>query len=202
MENLSQGENRNVTNEKDTQVKKSGFWSEIIKFTVIAVIVVVPFRMFIAQPFIVSGASMYPTFKDGEYLIVDQLSFHLEKPKRDSVIIFKYPKDTSTFFIKRVIGLPGETVQIKSGIVTIKNTENPNGFILSDPFVAESNKKYDDYGPKTLGEKEYFVLGDNRLGSLDSRSWGNVPENLIVGRPLLRVLPFNKVGVFPGNYNE
>lgn len=190
-----------MEHENNPPVKKNGFWSEIIKFTIVAVLIVVPFRMYVAQPFIVSGASMYPTFKDGEYLIVDQLTFKFEEPKRDSVIIFKYPKDPKTFFIKRVIGLPGEKVSIKAGVVTITNTEHPEGLVLDDSYILESNKKYDDLEMQ-LGEQEYFVMGDNRLGSLDSRSWGPVSNKLIIGRPLVRVLPFERASVLPGNHTE
>ncbi len=86
-----------------------------------------PIRLFVAQPFIVSGASMDPTFETGEYLIVDQLSYHFDDPVRGQVVIFKYPKDESKYFIKRVIGLPGETVQIEGTDVTIFNESNPDG---------------------------------------------------------------------------
>ena len=193
MDELSQTKNENS--------KKGGFWGEIFKFTLIAVIIVVPFRMFIAQPFIVSGASMDPSFKDGEYLIVDQLSYHLESPARESVVIFRYPLKPSTFFIKRIIGLPGETIEIKSGVVTVKNAANPNGFVLNDSYIAEGNKKFDDF-KITLGNEEYFVMGDNRKGSLDSRAWGPVKESLIVGRPFIRVLPLSKTGIFPGDHSS
>jgi signal peptidase I len=202
MEPLSHNENASVSENNNSQNKKGSFWGEIIKFTIIAVVVVVPFRMFIAQPFIVSGASMYPSFKDGEYLIVDQISLQFEEPKRDDVVIFRYPKDPSTFFIKRVIGLPGEKVSIKSGVITIKNKANPKGFTLSDSYVEESKKKHDDLDEKELSDKEYFVMGDNRGGSFDSREWGPVSENLIVGRPLFRVLPVSRIGIFPGEQTE
>lgn len=181
--------------------RKSGFWTEIFKFTLITLIIVVPFRLYVAQPFIVSGASMDPTFADGEYLIVDQLTEKFEQPKRESVIIFRYPKDTTKFFIKRVIGLPGEKVQINNGQVTIYNKENPNGLTLKEPYISDKDKKFDNMPLTLLGENEFFVLGDNRLGSLDSRAWGTVPEKLIVGRPLVRLLPINRLSVLPGDYS-
>lgn len=181
--------------------KKGGFFMEIVKFTTIAVIIVVPFRLFIAQPFIVSGASMDPTFENGEYLIVDQLSYRFEEPKRESVIVFKYPKDVSKFFIKRIIGLPGETVEISGTKVTIKNAEHPDGVVLNEPYVAVNHEKQDSM-TVTLKADEYFVMGDNRMGSSDSRTWGPVNTKLITGRPLMRLLPLQKIGFLPGNAHE
>jgi len=180
---------------------KSSFWKEIVKFTFITLIIVIPFRLYVAQPFIVSGASMDPTFADGEYLIVDQISKRLEAPGRESVIIFRYPKDTSKFFIKRIIGLPGETVKINDGVITILNEEYPEGLILNEPYVARQNMKSEDF-TIVLGDSEYFVLGDNRLGSFDSRSWGPVPENLIVGRPIVRLLPMTRLNFSPGDFSN
>ncbi len=181
--------------------KKSGFFWEILKFTVIAVAIVVPFRLYIAQPFIVSGASMDPTFETGEYLIVDQVSYALEAPPRESVVVFKYPKDTSKFFIKRIIGLPGETVEINGTEVKIKNIEHPDGFILNEPYVTPNHIKK-DMVKVTLKNDEYFVMGDNRIGSSDSRMWGPVQEKLIIGRPFIRLLPLSRLGFFPGNAHE
>lgn len=175
---------------------KKGFIREFIEFALIALLIVVPFRIFIAQPFIVNGLSMDPTFKNGEYLIVDQLSYRFETPERGSVIIFKYPKDTSKYFIKRVIGLPGETVVIKGGIVTIINATHPKGFILNEPYVKLP--KQDDFNT-TLESGNYFVLGDNRLGSADSRLWGPLPTEDIVGRPVLRLFPVSQLGTMPGD---
>ncbi len=170
---------------------------EIVKFTLIALFIVIPFRVFVAQPFIVNGASMDPTFNSGQYLIVDQISYRFEPPERGSVIIFKYPKDTSKFFIKRVIGLPGETVEIKNGIVTIKNSENPQGFVLEEPYVIHPKE---DNLKVTLEDSEYFVMGDNRAGSSDSRIWGPLKEEFITGRAFARLLPIGKLEIFPGRY--
>lgn len=183
------------------QNPQGSFWKEIIKFTFFTLIIVAPFRLYIAQPFIVSGASMDPTFADGEYLIVDQISRRLEDPKRESVVIFKYPMDPTKYFIKRIIGLPGETVEINNGVVTIFNNTNPKGFTLNEPYIADVNKKDDDFKIK-LSENEFFVLGDNRLGSLDSRAWGPVPERLIIGRPVVRLLPTNRLDVLPGDFSQ
>jgi len=161
-------------------------WKELVKLLVIAAIIVIPFRLFIAQPFIVDGASMDPTFRTGQYLIVDELTYHFKTPARGSVLIFKYPKDTSKYFIKRVIGLAGETVTIKDGKVSI------NGKVLNEPYVKLPKNDNESY---TLAQGEYYVMGDNRYASADSRLWGPVPEKDIIGRPILRVYPFS---LWPG----
>ena len=180
------------------QKKKKGFFREIVEFALIALVIVIPFRMFIAQPFVVNGASMDPTFLHGEYLIVDQLSYRFDNPKRGSVLIFKYPKDPSKYFIKRVIGLPGETVKISRGKVTIINSSHPEGMTLDEPYIRYEKK---DSFEMTLSNGEYFVMGDNRLGSADSRVWGALPEEDIVGRPVLRLFPISKLSLFPGDIN-
>ncbi len=188
----------NQTIPQNPEPKGQSFW-ELVRFAIIAVIIVIPIRVFIAQPFIVSGSSMVPTFQDGQYLVVDEISYRLESPKRDDVIVFRYPKDTKKFFIKRIIGLPNETVNIKGNDVTIINKEHPEGFKLDQPFVE--NTSYND-SSYTLKDNEYFVMGDNRSASADSRYWGPVPRNLFIGRVLVRLLPLNKVGVLPGNYKQ
>ncbi len=131
---------------------------------------------------------MDPTFKNGEYLIVDQLTYRLENPERGDVIIFRYPKDETKYYIKRIIGLPHETVKSNGGKITIINAENPDGFTLLEPYLQ--NKSFDSFNI-TLGE-EYFVLGDNRPESSDSRYWGPLKENFIIGRPIVRLYLFRK----------
>lgn len=165
---------------------KVSFWQELFKLVFIALVVVVPFRLFIAQPFVVDGASMDPTFTDGEYLIVDELSYHFREPERLAVVIFRYPNDPKKYFIKRIIGLPGETVRLEGGKVTIVNGENPEGFNIVEPYVALERP---DTATYLLGEGEYFVMGDNRAGSADSRFWGPLPEGNIIGRPVIRLWP-------------
>jgi signal peptidase I len=176
------------------------FW-ELARFALIAIIIVIPIRMFIAQPFIVSGSSMVPTFQDGQYLIVDEISYLVGSPQRDDVVVFKNPSNTKVFFIKRIIGLPGETVDVKSSTneVTITNKEYPNGFKLDQSFIVNTGG-IDAH--MELGNNEYFVMGDNRPASSDSRYWGTVPKNLMVGRALLRLLPINKIGFMPGDYKQ
>lgn len=169
---------------------------EIIRFSLIALIIVVPIRMFIAQPFIVSGASMENTFESGEYLIVDQVTYQFHTPARGDVIIFRYPKDPSKFFIKRVIGLPGETITIDGSTVTISNSDVPNGFVLDEPYIKSMNQG--TTLTETLNEREYFVMGDNRDQSSDSRMWGVLQEERIVGRAYLRLFPPQTFDYLPG----
>lgn len=173
--------------------KSSSVW-DIVKFALITLIIVLPVRTYIAQPFIVSGASMDPTFKEGEYLIIDELSYLLRTPERGEVIVFRYPKDPSKFFIKRVIGLPKETVSVIGTTVTITKTDGTKELLKEDYARAFTGANT----VKKLGEGEYFVMGDNRPVSLDSRMWGAVPEKLIKGRALFRLLPPTKAAFLPG----
>ncbi len=181
----------------ETTVPQENFLKEIVKFTLIALVIVIPLRMYVAQPFIVSGASMDPTFSNGQYLIVDQLTYHFHEPQREDVIIFKYPLNPSVFFVKRIIGLPGETLTLKNKHVTIVNKEYPEGIEIDDSHVGDERKGMDDF-TVTLGDTEYFVMGDNRRESSDSRVWGPLERKFIVGRPFLRLWPVSKVAVFPG----
>ena len=173
------------------------FLGELIFFALLSLPIVAPIRIFIAQPFIVSGSSMFPTFKNNDYLIVDELSYRFNNPERYDVVIFRYPNDTTKFFIKRIIGLPGETVDIKGKDVTIINKENPDGFKLDQSFINNEMNSTKHY---VLTNDEYFVLGDNRNASSDSRVWGAVPKKLLIGRAYIRLYPLNKIDFKPGDY--
>jgi signal peptidase I len=168
---------------------------EIVIFIVLAIVIVIPIRLFVAQPFIVDGESMHPTFENGDYLIVDELTYHFESPQRGDVIVFRYPGDTKIFYIKRIIGLPGETVHINSGTVSITKTDGTT-ITLTEPYAVVQDATYTLN--TTLGSDDYFVMGDNRPESSDSRVWGPLPNYDIIGRVFLRILPPNKFGFFPG----
>ncbi|MBL1434319.1 signal peptidase I [Candidatus Wolfebacteria bacterium] len=169
---------------------------EILVFLFLATLIVIPFRLFIAQPFVVQGASMEPTYMDSEYLIIDQLTYKFNEPKRGDVITFRYPKDPSVFFIKRIVGLPGETVVVDDETVTI-TTPGVGTIQLVEPYA-----KFDGplFGRQslTLGVDEYYVLGDNRPRSADSRVWGVLPKENIMGRAFLRLLPITNIDYLPG----
>jgi signal peptidase I len=181
---------------------RQSFW-ELARFALIAVAIVIPVRLFIAEPFRVSGSSMYPTFMNNDYLIVDKISYELGQPKRDDVVVFVFPdpnpKNPRKFFIKRIIGLPHETVDIKGSAITITNDQHVDGFKLDQPFVeneANNNMHFE------LKADEYFVMGDNRTASSDSRYWGPVKSDHLTGRAFLRLLPLRKISIWPGSFKQ
>ena len=148
----------------------AGVW-EIVKFGLIVLVIVMPIRLYIAQPFIVAGESMAPTFSSGDYLIIDELTYNfINEPQKGEVVVFRYPQDPSKFFIKRIVGLPGEELVV-------------------------------DGVEWKMGENEYFVMGDNSRFSLDSRSWGALPRENITGRALLRLWPPTALAYMPGDEN-
>ncbi|MCK4781580.1 signal peptidase I [Candidatus Parcubacteria bacterium] len=166
-----------------------GFTWEVVKIAVIAAVIVIPIRYFIFQPFVVKGASMQPNFFDKDYLIVDEISYRFRPPERGEVIIFNYPQNPSQRFIKRIIGLPGETVEISNGKIVI--FKDDYYWILDETnYIPESLLKDTEI---FLNEGEYFVLGDNREHSFDSEDWGALPKDYIIGRVILRALPFDSL---------
>lgn len=168
---------------------------ETLRYAIIAAAIIIPIRIFIAQPFVVSGNSMFPTFRNGEYLIVDELSKYLGEYRRGDVVILNYPQDPSKYFIKRVIGLPGETVTIENGVVTVSGGKLSTPVTLDEAYVKNTKP---DTLKRTLDETEYFVMGDNRAQSSDSRIWGPVPERLMDGKALVRLFPFTRITWKPG----
>jgi len=183
--------------------QKKGFWTNVvewIKIIIIALAISLPIRFFIAEPFIVNGASMDPTFATGQFLIVDRLTYRLNEPKRGDVIVFQYPNDRSKYFIKRIIGLPGESIDIKNGEITItKNISSSTPFTLNEPYVENIHRSQETIRI-ALGTTEYFVMGDNRLESSDSRVWGPLEKNFIIGRPIVRLLPITSLKILPGEH--
>ncbi len=182
----------------DILKSSSGSSRSFFLYTVIALGLALFIRFFIAAPYVVSGASMEPTFDDWHYLIIDRLSYDLTEPRRGDVIVFDLPQDTSRSLIKRIIGLPGETVVLKGQIVTIINKDTPAGFTLAEPYLDPANLTGSNEMEVTLGADQFFVLGDNRRVSADSRLWGTLPRNDIVGRVILRLFPFPDVSILPG----
>ncbi|MBU1045787.1 signal peptidase I [Patescibacteria group bacterium] len=168
---------------------------EIVKISIIALIIVVPIRAFVFQPFFVSGASMEPNFHDYDYLIVDEISYRLGDPHQGDVVIFYNPKDLSKRLIKRVVALPGETIKITEGQVLIKSDEDEEFSILDESEYLSPDLKTAGHLETTLGDNQYFCLGDNRNVSLDSRSFGPVDRDLIIGRSVFRLWPLT---VFAG----
>jgi len=172
-------------------LKKIGLLAfETIKVIVVSLAIILPVRYFLIQPFYVEGASMEPSFSPREYLIIDEISYRFSEPERGDVVVFRYPRDPRQFYIKRMIGLPGETVAIDAGRVVI------NGEQISEEYLSDLYISHDSQEEILLGADEYFVMGDNRANSLDSRVFGAVDEKYLVGRVWIRGWPVNKIGVF------
>lgn len=173
------------------------FISELAKIIIVSLVIIIPIRYFLIQPFYVKGASMEPSFYDHEYLIIDEISYRFKEPKRGDIIVFRYPLNPQEYFIKRIIGLPGEKIQVKNGQIYIFNDEKNEGEVLNETYLDKELKTYsinDDV--IVLANDEYFVLGDNRNSSKDSRSFGPVNESFVVGRVLFRGWPFDRINVF------
>lgn len=170
---------------------------ELLKIVVISLVIIIPIRYFLIQPFYVKGASMEPNFYDHEYLIIDEISYRFNDPVRGDIIVFRYPRNPQEYFIKRLIALPGESVQIKDGQVIIYNEGSPDGKVLEEKYLSDDLKTYGMTDEKVdLGDNEYFVLGDNRNSSKDSRSFGPVNESYLTGRVLFRGWPFDRITLF------
>lgn len=164
------------------------FW-EMVKVIILAVIIIVPIRYFLVQPFFVRGASMEPNFADGEYLVVDELSYRWRAPRRGEVVVFRFPNNHAQFFIKRIIGLPGDTVKLEGGQVIIQNDTYPTGVMLDESGYLPAGVRTGGQHTVELGHGTYFVLGDNREASSDSRQWGTLDLSEIVGRTWVRAWP-------------
>jgi signal peptidase I len=169
------------------------FFLEVLQVMVISAAIILPIRYFLVQPFYVKGASMEPTYFDHEYLIIDELSYRLREPMRGEVVVFRYPLDPGQFFIKRIVGLPGETMEINNGHITIYNTDHPNGKKLEEEYLDDEMTA----GKKmvVLAADEYYVLGDNRNESLDSRKFGPITRGEVIGRVWIRGLPLSRLEV-------
>lgn len=170
------------------------FILEVIQIIVISSAIIIPIRYFLVQPFYVKGASMEPNFYDDEYLIIDEITFRFREPERGEIVVFRYPKDPSQFFIKRIVGLPGETVEITGGEVIIYNDFYPNGFTLEEDYITDD--RTDGKERVTLTQDEYYILGDNRDSSLDSRSFGPITDDHLIGRVWFRGLPVSRFATF------
>lgn len=213
MDNIKKEEN-SVNKIPNGMQQTKDFIKETVYIVVISLIIVLPIRAFIAQPYIVSGASMDNTFQNGNYLIVDEISYRFEQPKRGEVIVLKtppkaldlqkLPETKTVYYIKRIIGLPGETVEINGAQVKIYNKENPKGLILNEPYTffdknSAAAEIFSNLKLKvTLKDGEYFVMGDNRNNSSDSRVWGVLPKANIIGKTFVRLFPFNEIKIDPG----
>lgn len=204
-------QNTSFSNGADPQEPKTnsfpaqeGSRGSFLGYMVVALGLALFIRFFVAAPFVVSGASMEPTFDDLHYLIVDRVSYNLENPARGDIIVFGLAEEGGRSLIKRVIGLPEETITLSGNTVRIVNDAHPKGFVLDEPYLNPENLGGATGLHVTLKEDEFFVLGDNRKVSADSRLWGTLPREEIVGRALIRLYPFNAISILPGEarYSE
>ena len=190
--------------------EKSSFWStivDIIETIVVAAAIFVVVYLFLLQPHQVRGASMEPNLRDGEYILTDKISYRFNEPKRGDVIIFKAPTNPDVDFIKRIVALPGEKVEIKNNTIIIFNSEHPKGFTLSEPYeIMEpiAGGSYLREGKVVeVPENNYFVFGDNRTHSFDSREWGPLSKEAIIGKAWIRYWPLSKLSIIKRlNFSE
>ena len=168
---------------------------EIVEVALVAIGTVFLIRNFLFQPFLVSGASMVPNYSDGDYLLIDELTYRLRSPERGEVVVFRYPKDETTYFIKRIIALPGERVTIEGDAITVFAPGSDKGTVLHEEYLSPSSMT-GGYLETTLAAGEYFVLGDNRSFSYDSRNWGTLHARYMVGLARLRLWPLTEIRAF------
>ena len=166
------------------------FFIELAKTIAIVFILAFVIRYFFIQPFVIEGSSMEPNFHNRQLILIDKISYRFHDPKRGDVIVFESPQDPSVYYIKRVIGLPGQHVLIKDGDVYV------NGKKLSEPYLTKGQKtSIEGYESNTIDEKipndEFFVMGDNRDQSSDSREWGLLKRSAIAGRFMVVLYPRN-----------
>lgn len=172
------------------------FIFELVKITIISLVIIIPIRYFLIQPFIVKGASMEPNFHDNEYLIINEITYRFKEAQRGDIVVFRYPQDPREYFIKRVIGLPGEKIKFSGGEVYLsQNGSEWNK--LDEQYLDESVATFANNDNEiAIGQDEYYVMGDNRNSSRDSRSFGPVNKSFIVGKVLLRGWPINRASLF------
>ncbi|MBI4098494.1 MAG: signal peptidase I [Candidatus Magasanikbacteria bacterium] len=169
---------------------------EFIKVAVLAGITIGAVRYFIFKPFIVHGASMAPNFYENEYLIIDEISYRFKEPARGDIVVLRNPRKEEEFFLKRVIAMPGERVVVRDSQVFLAKDKDATLIVLQESYIP-SREFTPGTVDVTLGDNEYYVLGDNRDASLDSRIFGPIPGENIVGRVLLRGFPFDRAQRFP-----
>ncbi len=179
---------------------------EVAEVIIIAIAAVFIIRTFLVQPFLVSGASMSPNFSNGDYVLVDELTYHLRQPERGEVAVFHDPQDYGTYFIKRIIGLPGEKVTITGSAVTVYNNQHPSGLSLDETYLpagtitslndCSGGAAADGACTYNLSSSTYLLFGDNRSASFYSRSWGPLPVKNIVGLVRVRLWPPTEITAF------
>lgn len=199
-----------VQKENEEYLSSRELLLEMGKILLLAVAIIIPIRVFFFQPFFVQGSSMEPNFEDGEYLVISEFGYkHTTLPliegyavrpwkvlERQEPVVFHYPKNPEQYYIKRVIGLPGESVEIKGNKVIITNKIHPDGYVLNEGAYLDKSVSTTDMARLKLGDDEYFVMGDNRPFSYDSRAFGPIKKQAVIGRVLIRAWPISRVDFF------
>lgn len=175
---------------------------DLLETLVMAIAIFIVVYMFLLQPHQVRGQSMTPNFEDGEFILTDKITYRFRGPERGDVVVFRAPQDPNYDFIKRVVGLPGERLKISEGHFYIYNPQHVRGDKLIEPYISQSLNTPTGTLLKegeiiTVPNNQYFVTGDNRGHSSDSREWGSVPRESIIGRAWLRYWPPSKIGLIP-----
>ena len=195
-ENFFPDNNRPEVDSSNERSEALLFFWEVAKAIIISLAIIIPVRYFLVQPFFVKGPSMQSTFQDGDYVLIDEISYRFQAPERGDVVIFIAPNEPDEHYIKRIIALPGETIQVRDNQVIIFNKKNPKGFALDESGYLDSNQITRGELTQKLDGDDYFVMGDNRLHSSDSRVWGLLNHKLITGRVFFRALPLAKIETF------
>ena len=207
---VSQSDVQDPKNKKEN--RGTSFFVELVKVILLAFLIIIPIRTFVFQPFFVQGSSMEPNFHNGEYLIINELGYKktvvaagekeffsvdsFKDLNRGNPVLFRYPRNPRQFFIKRIVGLPGERVVVRGGRVRIYNDEHPEGFVLDEKVYLPNYIETKGDKEFILSGKDYVVLGDNRSHSSDSRTWGILSGDFIVGKVLLRAWPMDEFEIF------
>ncbi len=194
-------ENGSQTFPPRDEAEEQSFWGkltngfvELIEFIAIVGAILIVIRFFVAEPHKVSGHSMVPNFQDGDYIITNKLAIRMDNLQRGEVIILQHPQDPSEILIKRIVGLPGEHIKLENGEVFINDRQ------LKEPYLPAGVKTQGEAfltegEDLTIPNGQYFVMGDNRPGSSDSREFGTVPKNLIIGQAWFRYWPPQEFGL-------
>lgn len=175
--------------QNEDPAKKNSFFMEILQSLLVAAVLAFIIHTFIMQNFRIPSGSMEPTLQIQDYIFASKITYRFNEPKRGDIVVFKYPRDTSRYFVKRLIAVGGETVALKGGKLYI------NGELVPEDYLPQGLSFDDDYGPVTVPEGNYFMLGDNRNNSSDSRDWGFVSRDLIVGKEIFIYWPPGRIGV-------
>ena len=179
---------------------------DFLETIALAFVIFLVIDTFVMQPHVVKGNSMLPNFHTGERIFTESVGYRFGTPKRGDIIVFRYPYAPDNEYIKRIIGLPGDEIRLSAGGVTIIDALHPQGFTLKEPYlgrdVRTTGKKFlPDNTTYKVPDNAYFVLGDNRQESSDSREWGSVPKNNLIGRVFVRYWPPSALSLIQGfNY--